>query len=88
MKCPNCGRENENGAKFCSKCGRSLEISKSYKKIPETEKAKKKGKRNCWSTSDWGSDHCRNLGNKRKSGKKTVSGSFGIRSKISGRTKL
>ena len=45
MKCPNCGRENENGAKFCSKCGRSLETSKSYKKVPETEKAKKKGKR-------------------------------------------
>ena len=44
MKCPNCGRENENGAKFCSKCGRSLETSKSYKKVPETEKAKKKGR--------------------------------------------
>ena len=26
MKCPNCGKENNNNAKFCTECGKTLEI--------------------------------------------------------------
>ena len=31
MKCPNCGKEVEEGSKFCSACGAKLEASSSYR---------------------------------------------------------
>ena len=31
MKCKNCGNENNEGAKYCSKCGENLEFQKDKK---------------------------------------------------------
>ena len=38
MKCTKCGYENKKNAKFCSKCGQSLEVPVSYEKSKSNSK--------------------------------------------------
>ncbi|MBR6515174.1 MAG: zinc ribbon domain-containing protein [Clostridia bacterium] len=42
MLCPNCGKENENSAKFCMDCGSPLEVKPPVKPPQKAEKKKKK----------------------------------------------
>ena len=39
MKCSNCGKENEDNAKFCKSCGESLQISKTPTNINSNPKS-------------------------------------------------
>ena len=45
MKCPNCGEELKQGAKFCTKCGTNIEEALETRAKEELE-ARKRRKRN------------------------------------------